>query len=87
MPVGNRFLSMEDIIIELLVTGDANYVDGSLVYECVPSAAANSYNSNSYFAGLAGYAGITLPRHFTYSLSDFYPGILRPVPRPKFEPQ
>jgi hypothetical protein len=85
--VGERWMSMEDTIIELLLGGDANYVDGSLIYQCVPDAASNSYNSNSYFAGLANYAGIPIPRLFMYSLSDYYPGILRPVPRPYFAPQ
>ena len=87
MWVGGRAMSMEDIIIELLLGGDATYIDGSLVYQCVPDAESNSYNSNSYFAGLLYYAGIEMPFHFTHSLSDYYPGILRPVPRQHFAPQ
>lgn len=65
-------------MIGMLFSGLALH-DNSLAYEALPSAwywgGRGQHNSNSFFAGLANHAGLTLP-----SFPVPTPGVENPVP-------
>jgi len=73
----------EDELIQRLLDLDRAY-DDKLPYDCFPDAGTNTYNSNSYAAGLLNAAGIPLPALQRVPRPFFFPGWTKPVPPAQF---
>ena len=77
----NIGLSEESAMIRLFFKIASRY-DDSLSYACFPAlSSVNSYNSNSYAAGLLQGMGMwELVKQLPPATSDSYPGWTKPVP-------
>lgn len=71
----------ENEVISSLISAQNVFMQKSnLPYELFPSATSNSYNSNSYAAGLTKFVGLDVPR------IGNSPGLDKPIPGKEFRP-